>query len=167
MQEAAPALDDAATDDALVDALLALELLTRRASGLAADAEACRARIAESLPVSQLCQVWRDGRLVAYGMVTQQTATSWFVTAFAVHPSYRTAGVLRELLGGLASLIEALGIEVLWSYVYKANPALLRLHRALGFEVQRENATGVEFRLPLIPSPGGARLARLLRSSRA
>jgi len=172
MQDEAPVIDDAGVvDDTLIDALLALERQGPRApsdlGGDQPDAAAQRARLASCLPVSQLCQVWRGGRLVAYGMLTQQTTSTWFVTAFNVHPAHRTPGVLRELLVGMLVLIDQLGIEALWSHVYKTNLAALRLHRALGFEIQRESGEAIEFFLPLAPLQSSRRLARLLHARRA
>ncbi|GAA5176356.1 hypothetical protein GCM10025771_10870 [Niveibacterium umoris] len=154
-------------DETLIDEILALDLLTLKAhteqAGDRIDAAPHRARLCEILPVSRLSPVRRDGRLVAYGMVTQHAYATWIVTAFNIHPAHRTAGVMRQMLAGMAALIESLGLDEICSHVYKANAASVRFHTALGFAINRENDKAYEFVAPVGYLLGGARADRLLR----
>lgn len=150
-----------------VGELVALDLLTLRAhterAGDRLDPEAYRLRLIESLPVSRLCLVRRAGCVVAYGMFTQTAPASWLITAFSVHPGHRSVGVMRELLAGMASLIEVLALDEIRSHVYKTNHASIRLHKALGFAVQQENDKAYEFLVPVAYLLNTDRALRLLR----
>lgn len=153
------------TDDPLIDELLALDLLTQHAdTGATGDGlgpVALRARLAEALPQSRLCVVRRDARVVAYGMITTLSPTKWQVSAFTVHPRFRLPRVMRELLAGMAELIDALQLDELCCHVHKTNRASVRFHRALGFAVREESDKAYEFVAPtayLLHSPRAQRL---------
>jgi L-amino acid N-acyltransferase YncA len=132
-----------------VEELLSLDLLTLREhterAGDRIDAETQALRIRESLDISRICSVRRDGTLVAYAMLNQVSGSSWFVRAFNTHPHHRSAPVLKELLHQLGALARREGISELRSHVYKTNLLSMAFHRRLGFRVTKENEKGVEF----------------------
>lgn len=133
----------------IAEELLSLDLLTLREhterAGDRIDAETQAFRIRESLEISQICSVRRNGILVAYAMLNQVTGSTWFVRAFNTHPHYRSAPVFKELLQQLAALARREGILELRSHVYKTNLLSMAFHRRLGFRVTKENEKGVEF----------------------
>ena len=132
-----------------VEELLALDLLTltdhTERAGDHIDPELHARSIKESLACSRICEVRRDGELVAYAMLNQLTGSSWFVRGFNTHPSHRTAPVIRDLLLQVGQVAQLEGITELRSNVYKANILSMQFHRRLGFRVTKENAKGVEF----------------------
>src|SRR5688500_6102881 len=98
-----------------VEELLALDMLTlgehTDRAGDKLDAEMHAAQLRQSLRVSQVCAVRRQGELVAYAMLTPESdsAGGWFVRAFNTHPLHRTSTVMLELLQAFAELVKALG----------------------------------------------------------
>lgn len=155
-----------------IEELLALDLLTLREhterAGDALDREVHAAQLRQSLQISQVCVVRREGALVAYAMLSpeSQSAGGWFVRAFNTHPRHRTSAVMRELFEAMAELVARLGITELRSHVYKTNRLSMAFHRKLGFRITRENAKGVEFLASvaeLAAAPSIERTARRLR----
>jgi ribosomal protein S18 acetylase RimI-like enzyme len=132
-----------------VEELLSLDLLTLREhterAGDQIDAETQAIRIRESLDVSRICSVRRNGNLVAYAMLNQVSGSSWFIRAFNTHPQHRSAPVFKELLQQLGVVARTEGISELRSNVYKTNLLSMAFHRRLGFRVTKENEKGVEF----------------------
>ncbi len=152
-------------DAHLVDELLELDRVMLRADtaygGCEPDPAAVRSRLVELLPQSRLCVVRRHAKVVAYAMITTLAPTKWQVSIFTVHPRYRLPGVMRELLAGMAELIEALKLDELCSHVYKTNRAAVRFHRALGFAIREERGDAYDFVVPtayLLHSPRAQRL---------
>lgn len=152
-----------------VEEILALDLLTLREhterAGDRIDPEHHVALLRESLQVSQVCAVRRDGRLVAYAMLSPESDSCWFVRAFGTHPLYRSSAVMLELFQAFAALVERLSITALRSNVYKTNRLSMSFHKRLGFRVTRENDKGVEFFISvaeMMRSPAIARTARKL-----
>jgi ribosomal protein S18 acetylase RimI-like enzyme len=132
-----------------VEELLNLDLLTLREhterAGDRIDSETHAARIRESLDISRLCSVRRNGNLVAYAMLNQVSGSSWFVRGFNTHPEHRSASVFKELFQQLGAIARNEGISELRSHVYKTNKLSMAFHRRLGFRVTKENEKGVEF----------------------
>jgi len=132
-----------------VEELLSLDLLTLREhterAGDRIDPETHAARIRESLEISRLCSVRRDGILVAYAMLNQVSGSSWFVRGFNTHPEHRSASVFKGLFQQLVAIARNEGISELRSHVYKTNRLSMAFHRRLGFRVTKENEKGVEF----------------------
>ena len=140
--------DDCGTE-ALIEELLALDLLTLRAhteqAGDVWNEEQQRQTVTASLLVSKLCTVRRSGKLVAYARLHPTAQGVWFVSGFNTHPEHRTAPVLVDLFAQLSGVIEEAGACELRSHVYKTNRPSINFHRRLGFEVARENARALEF----------------------
>jgi L-amino acid N-acyltransferase YncA len=134
-----------------VEELVALDLLTLREhterAGDQLDPELHAMQLSQSLEISQVCEVRRDGELVAYAMVSPESPTSCggFVRAFNTHPRHRTSAVMIELFQAFSVLVKRLGITELRSHVYKTNRLSMAFHRRLGFRVAKENAKAVEF----------------------
>lgn len=134
-----------------VEELLALDILTLREhterAGDVLDSESHAVQLQQSLQVSQVCSVWREGELAAYAMLSpdSQSSTRWFVRAFNTHPKHRTSVVMLELFQSLAELIKQLGISELRSHVYKTNQLSIAFHRKLGFRISNENTKAIEF----------------------
>lgn len=103
-----------------------------------------RKQFEEVFPISQVCTVCRDGKLVAFAMLQPQSPRCWFITCFSIHPRHRTSSVLRELFSEFGALVQRHGIAELRSNVYKTNRLSLSFHKRLGFRVTRENAEAVE-----------------------
>lgn len=137
------------SDIPMVDEILALDQLTLRdhteRAGDVLDIDRQRKTLAKALPVSRICSVRREGKLVAYAMMHAESNGGWFVTAFSTHPQYRSAPVLQELFLKFAALTRELGVVQLRSHVYKTNALSMSFHRRLGFRVTKENDKGVEF----------------------
>jgi GNAT superfamily N-acetyltransferase len=132
-----------------IQELLDLDLLTLREhterAGDQINPEVHAVRLRESLDLSQTCSVRRNGRLVAYAMLSQVSGSSWFVRAFNTHPEHRSAPVIKELLQQVSDLALREGIFELRSHVYKTNRLSMAFHRRLGFRITKENEKGVEF----------------------
>lgn len=132
-----------------VDELLALDVLTLRAhteqAGVIFDIDEHRLNLKNSLSVNEVCSVRRDSTLVAYAMLRPDAGTRWFVGALGTHPSYRTYGVISELLAKIAALASEHEIGELRSHVYRTNQLSVAFHRRLGFHVTHENDKGFEF----------------------
>jgi len=132
-----------------IDEMLALDLLTLREhtelAGDVFDAVTQRQKLEQSLAVSEVVTVRRDGALVAYAMLRPQEDGRWFVLGFNTHPDYRDGGVFRDLFALLAGLAKRCSITSFRSNVYKTNRLSMAFHRRLGFRVTRENPKGVEF----------------------
>jgi N-acetylglutamate synthase-like GNAT family acetyltransferase len=125
-----------------------------------------RKQFEEVFPISQVCTVCRDGRLVAFAMLQPQSPTCWFITCFNIHPRHRTSSVLRELFSEFGALVQRHGIAELRSNVYKTNRLSLSFHKRLGFCVTRENAEAVEMFVSvaeMMASPSIHRTAHRLR----
>lgn len=149
-----------------VDELLALDSLTLRAhteeAGDAFDIDEHRVNLQKALRVNEVCSVRREGRLVAYAMLRPDVEACWFVGAFGTHPSYRTYGVISELLAKIAAPANERGIGEFRSHVYRTNRLSVAFHRKLGFQVTRENDKGFEFFITvdeLIAKPAARRAA--------
>ncbi|WP_224702908.1 GNAT family N-acetyltransferase [Devosia aquimaris] len=124
--------------------VLALDLLCLRAAdGEALDVGQHRQRLEQALAQSQWVVVRRDWVLVAYGYLWPLEDGSWFVGGLLVHPQYRTAPTIERLSLGLAELIEQHAIGAIKSHVLHTNQASLRLHRRLGFVVEKSNELAV------------------------
>lgn len=138
------------TDETLIAELLALDLLTLRAhteqAGDAFDADAQAACLRESMLSAELCQVRRDGRLVAYALIGEQGPGRGFVRGFCIHPQHRNAAVMAELLRQLLTCCVAYAWSELHSHVYKTNQASLDFHQRLGFATVAENAKAFAFK---------------------
>jgi len=132
-----------------IDEMLALDLLTLREhtelAGDVFDAVTQRQKLEQSLAVSEVVTVRRDGALVAYAMLRPQEDGRWFVLGFNTHPDHRDGGVFRDLFALLAGLAKRCSITSFRSNVYKTNRLSMAFHRRLGFRVTRENPKGVEF----------------------
>ncbi|MGV2287888.1 GNAT family N-acetyltransferase [Trinickia sp. YCB016] len=132
-----------------VDELLALDVLTLREhterAGDTFDVDEHREKLCKSLEINEVCDVRRDGKLVAYAMLQPEAGACWFVGAFGTHPSHRTYSVVNELFAKIATLAAERGIGELRSHVYKTNRLSIAFHRKLGFLVTRENDKGFEF----------------------
>ena len=137
-----------------IDEILALDLLTlREHTELAGDvfeAGAQRQKLKQSLEVSELVAVRREGTLIAYAMLQPQENGRWFVLGFNTHPDHRNGGVFRDLFAQLAALAQRCSITSLRSNVYKTNRLSMAFHRRLGFRVTRENQKGIEFTANLV-----------------
>ncbi len=133
----------------LIEEILALDVLTLREhtqqAGDAFDLERQRASLTKLLEVSELCEVRRDGALVAYSMLQRRADASAFVTGFNTHPLHRNSVTMRALISAFAERVNRLGINALYSHVYKTNRLSMAFHQRLGFRVTRENDKGVEF----------------------
>lgn len=134
---------------ARVEEYLRINFLTLRqhteAAGDRLDPEDQRARLLKSMAVSQVCEVSRGERLVAYAMLRPDDGDRWFVTAFNIDPDHRNPAVFGALAGSLISKIDEFAIAALRSHVYRTNAPSMALHRRLGFHVTRESEKGVEF----------------------
>jgi ribosomal protein S18 acetylase RimI-like enzyme len=150
-----------------VDDYLRIDLLTLRShtesAGDRLDAEVHRARLITSLAISQVCEVRRDGQLVAYAMLRPDDGDRWFVTAFNIDPDHRNPAVFAALARTLLIKIDEFGIAALRSHVYRTNAPSMGLHRRLGFQITRESDKGVEFQASIggiIASPLAAWIRR-------
>jgi L-amino acid N-acyltransferase YncA len=132
-----------------IEELLALDLLTLREhterAGDKLDPQLHALQLRQSLHISQVCAVRREGELVAYAMLSPESSNCWFVRAFNTHPQHRTSAVMLELFQSFAALVKRLGITELRSNVYKTNRLSMSFHKKLGFRITKENAKGVEF----------------------
>jgi ribosomal protein S18 acetylase RimI-like enzyme len=132
-----------------IDEILALDLLTLRQhtelAGDVFDAGTQRQKLEQSLAVSEIVAVRREGALIAYVMLRHQEDGRWFVLGFNTHPEHRNGGVFRDLFAQLAGLAQRCSITSFRSNVYKTNRLSMAFHRRLGFRVTRENPKGVEF----------------------
>ncbi|MBB5202996.1 RimJ/RimL family protein N-acetyltransferase [Inhella inkyongensis] len=126
--------------------LLALDALTlREADGGALDLAAQARRIQESLHCAHALGVWREGQLVAYVLLQPQELGRAFVRGFCLHPDWRQAGVLLDLLRAVLAWVTEHGVSELHSHVRKGNAESLALHRQLGFAVVAENEWAYAF----------------------
>ncbi|GAB3251311.1 GNAT family N-acetyltransferase [Chitinimonas naiadis] len=89
--------------------------------------------------------VERDGKVVAYANYTVRTDKQWFVLMLNIHPAHRNAAVTAEIAQRSLALFVEHGVQKVVSHVYRNNPASLRFHRKLGFNVTRENDKALEF----------------------
>jgi hypothetical protein len=134
-----------------IEELLALDLLTLREhterAGDQLDPELHAMQLRRSLEISHVCEVRREGELVAYAMVVLESSSggSGFVRAFNTHPRHRTSAVMIDLFQAFSVLLKRLGITELRSHVYKTNRLSISFHRKLGFRATKENAKAVEF----------------------
>lgn len=132
-----------------LDELMALDMLTLREhtelAGDVMDPGQHRGMLEQSLALSEVVRVVREGALVAYAMLQPQEDGRWFVTGFNTHPRHRDAAVFRDLFHALSSLAQRRAISSLRSNVYRTNRLSLAFHRRLGFKVTRENAKAIEF----------------------
>lgn len=132
-----------------IQELLALDLLTLREhterAGDKLDPELHATQLRQSLQISEVCVVRREGELVAYAMLSPESSGCWFVRAFNTHPHHRTSAVMLELFQAFASLVKRVGIAELRSHVYKTNRLSMAFHHKLGFRITKENEKGVEF----------------------
>lgn len=132
-----------------IDEMLALDLLTLREhtelAGDVFDAVTQRQKLEQSLAVSEVVAVRREGALIAYAMLRPEEDGRWFVLGLNTHPDHRNGGVLRDLFANLAGLARRCSITSFRSNVYKTNRLSMAFHRRLGFRVARENQKGVEF----------------------
>lgn len=124
-----------------------------------------RRKVAESLEKSRLIRVERDGRHVAHTYFWPLAAGRWFVGAFSIDPAHRNSSVLAEIGRQMAAIMEAEGIEVLESHVYRTNALSLAFHEKLGFERFMENDKGFALRINRSRLIGSA-LGRRLRGRR-
>ncbi len=128
-----------------IEAVLALDLkCLRAADGGMLDAKAHRAALAQSLPRSHWALVYRADRLVAYGYCWGEGG-DWFAGGLCIDPEHRNGGVTAELALRFLALVEQLGVERLRSHVRRANAQSMRLHRRLGFAVEKESDIAVAF----------------------
>ncbi len=143
-----------------IDEILALDLLTLREhtelAGDVFDAGTQREKLEQSLAVSEVVAVRREGALIAYAMLRPQEDGRWFVLGFNTHPDHRNGGVFRDLFALLARLAQRHSITSLRSNVYKTNRLSMAFHRRLGFRVTRENPKGVEFTADLADLTSGS-----------
>jgi GNAT superfamily N-acetyltransferase len=132
-----------------VEEYLEVDLLALRAhteeAGDRFDEVQHRIRLTNSLAISEVCEVRRDGGVLAYVMLQPKGDGLWFVTAFNVHPGYRTPGVFRALGSDVIAKIQRLGVLRLQSNVYRTNKRSMEFHRRLGFAITKKNAKAVEF----------------------
>ena len=126
--------------------LLGLDALTlREADGGMLDLAAQALRIEESLHCAQALGVWRTSQLVAYALLQPQESKRAFVRGFCLHPGWRQAGVLLDLLRAVQAWVTEHGVRELHSHVRNGNAESLALHRQLGFEVLAENELAYAF----------------------
>ncbi len=132
-----------------IEELLALDLLTLREhterAGDRMDRTVHAAQLRETLAFSHTCCVRRSAGLVAYAMLNQVAGASWFVRGFNIHPAYRSAPVIKDLMQQVAKVAQREGIAELRSHVYQTNRLSLAFHRRLGFHIAQENERAVEF----------------------
>lgn len=134
-----------------VEEVLALDILTLREhtelAGDTFDAEVQRTVLTNSLKISEIISVRRDGVLVAYAMLRPQPEARgcWFVTGFNSHPKHRNAATFRYLFAQIFLVTQRRSITSLRSNVYKTNRLSMAFHKRLGFTITRENAKGIEF----------------------
>lgn len=129
-----------------LDEVLALDILCLRApDGLPLDTSAHRHALAQSLQRSQWATVRREGGLVAYGYLWPLEDDAWFVGGLAIHPDHRTAPTVAALGAAMAGLVRTIGARKLQSHVLRGNAQSLRLHRRLGFVVEKENDRAIAF----------------------
>lgn len=137
-------------DETLIAELLELDRLTLREhtelAGDRFDVFEQAEKLRESLRSAELCQVRRKGQLIAYALIGEQGPGRGFVRAFSVHPHWRNAAVMVELLRQLLSCCVAYAWSELHSHAYKTNHASLAFHRRLGFATVAENAKAFAFK---------------------
>lgn len=134
-----------------VEEVLALDILTLRGhtelAGDTFDPQVQRTVLTNSLKITEIISVRRDGVLVAYAMLRPQPEEGgcWFVTGFNSHPKHRNPSTFRELFAQIFFVTQRHSITSLRSNVYKTNRLSMAFHKRLGFSITRENAKGTEF----------------------
>ncbi|WP_373355911.1 N-acetyltransferase family protein [Pseudoroseicyclus sp. CXY001] len=138
-----------------LDDMLALDLARLRApDGGPLDPAAHRAALEGSWERSVRVLIRREGALRAYGSFWMAAPGEAFVGGLMLAEG--AGGLARELGRRLLAALQEAGAERVVSHVRKGNAESLRLHRRLGFIVERESAVAVAFALPM-----GALAARL------
>lgn len=158
----------AINEAAQLDDCLALDRLNTvepaLAAGLDVDLDVYRRNLAEARRHRGLIEVRRGGELQAYAAIKPLNDDHWFVLMYSLHPRHRNAAVMRALLSGLTSRLNAARARRLSSHVLHNNTASLALHRKLGFTVMQCNEKGVEFELDICSGSLETLLQRLNKS---
>jgi len=153
-----------------IDEYLGIDLLALRThteeAGDRLDETEHRARLARSFAISEICEVRRDGAVLAYAMLRPKTDDTWFVTAFNVHPNNRTPGVFVALAAEFISKLQRHRVLKIQSNVYRTNLRSMEFHRRLGFVITRENEKGVEFTASVATILSNPVAARVMQQSK-
>lgn len=85
--------------------------------------------------------IWQESGKYISALRLEPFLDGWLMEALETVPDLRRRGYAKKLI---SAVLEYMGVERIYSHVYKWNEASLRIHYACGFEVYLDHAVYVD-----------------------